>query len=56
MTLKRLAKDQLKKFQFNEKEIEHINSLIIKYPKGREQSAVLESLFLAQKKSGGWLP
>ena len=56
MTQKRLDKDQFKEFRFNEKEIDLINSFIIKYPKGRMQSAILESLFLAQKKSGGWLP
>ena len=53
MTQKRLDKDLFKEFRFNEKEINQINSFIIKYPKGRVQSAVLESLFLAQKKSGG---
>jgi NADH-quinone oxidoreductase subunit E len=56
MTQKRLTKDLFKEFRFNEKEIDLINSFIIKYPKGRMQSAILESLFLAQKKSGGWLP
>ena len=53
MTKKRLTKDLFKEFRFNEKEIDLINSFIIKYPKGRMQSAILESLFLAQKKSGG---
>ncbi|MEE3165368.1 MAG: NAD(P)H-dependent oxidoreductase subunit E [Pseudomonadota bacterium] len=56
MTQQRFSENNDKEFRFNEKEINEINLLINKYPIGREQSAVLECLFLAQKKSGGWLP
>ncbi len=43
------------KFAFNEKNLKKSKEIIAKYPKGREQSAVLSLLDLAQRQNGGWI-
>ena len=52
----RIASDQPKSFKFtadNEKEIKRI---IAKYPKGRQASAVMPLLDLAQRQHDNWIP
>jgi NADH-quinone oxidoreductase E subunit len=43
-------------FEFTPENIERAKAHIAKYPAGRQQSAVLPLLDLAQRQSGGWLP
>jgi NADH-quinone oxidoreductase E subunit len=43
-------------FAFNEANRERAQAIIAKYPPGRQASAVLPLLFLAQNQHGGWLP
>lgn len=43
-------------FAFTPENIERAAAHIAKYPPGRQQSAVLPLLDLAQRQSGGWLP
>jgi NADH-quinone oxidoreductase E subunit len=43
-------------FVFNAKNLEKAQKIIAKYPTGRQQSAVLPLLDLAQKQHDGWLP
>ena len=43
-------------FEFSEENKRLAESVIAKYPKGSQQSAVLPLLHLAQKQHGGWLP
>jgi NADH-quinone oxidoreductase subunit E len=43
-------------FEFTPENLEKANWHIAKYPPGRQQSAVLPLLDLAQRQSGGWLP
>ena len=43
-------------FAFTEENLERAKAHIAKYPPGRQQSAVLPLLDLAQRQSGGWLP
>ena len=43
-------------FAFNEENRSRAESIIAKYPTGREQSAVMPLLDLAQRQAGGWLP
>ncbi len=47
---------QPESFAFTAENIERAKAHIAKYPKGRQQSAVLPLLDLAQRQSGGWLP
>jgi NADH-quinone oxidoreductase E subunit len=43
-------------FEFTAENLERAKAHIAKYPAGRQQSAVLPLLDLAQRQSGGWLP
>ncbi len=43
-------------FAFGEENLAHARAIIAKYPPGRQASAVLPLLDLAQRQGGGWLP
>ena len=48
--------EQPKSFAFTDENLAAAQKLIAKYPAGRQQSAVMPLLDLAQRQSGGWLP
>ena len=56
MSLKRPAKDQPKTFEFNSSSLEAANTVISKYPKGKQQSAVMALLYIAQRQNNNWIP
>jgi NADH-quinone oxidoreductase subunit E len=56
MTVRRLADNQDIDFNFDDKDLIFLNSLLENYPNDKKQSAVVPSLFYAQQKAGGWLP
>ena len=56
MTVKRLDVNQPVSFSFSKEDIALINNTIQNYPESRKQSAVVPSLYIAQKRAGGWLP
>ena len=56
MSLKRPAKIQPEKFEFNSSSLEAANIIIAKYPKGKQQSAVMALLYIAQKQNNNWIP
>ncbi len=56
MSLKRPAKDQPDNFEFNSPSLEAANKIISKYPKGKQQSAVMALLYIAQKQNNNWIP
>ena len=56
MTVKRLDSNQPETFSFSKKDKELIEKILKNYPKDRKQSAVVPSLYIAQKRAGGWLP
>ena len=56
MTVKRLDINQPKSFEFSNEDLALINDTIQNYPENRKQSAVVPSLYIAQKRAGGWLP
>ena len=41
--------------QFNEKAMSRVNEIIARYPEGKQKSALLPVLHLAQEEFGGWL-
>jgi NADH-quinone oxidoreductase subunit E len=51
-----LSFEQPKKFEFSPENRERAKAHIAKYPSGRQASAVLPLLWIAQEQSGGWLP
>ena len=48
--------EQPEKFEFTAENIERAKAHIAKYPPGRQASAVLPLLWIAQEQHGGWLP
>ena len=56
MSLKRPAKEQPENFEFNSSSLEAAEIIISKYPKGKQQSAVMALLYIAQKQNNNWIP
>lgn len=48
-------KQEKEEFSFNKENLKAARKIIAKYPKGRQKSAMLPLLDLAQKQNGGWL-
>ena len=56
MSLKKISKDQPKDFRFSENSLKAANDILKNYPKGKEQSAVMALLYIAQKQNNNWIP
>ena len=56
MSLKKISKDQPDSFEFSEKNLEISKKIIDKYPKGKQSSAVMALLYLAQRQNQNWIP
>ena len=56
MSLKKISKDQPDKFEFNQKSLEAANKILSNYPKGKEKSAVMALLYIAQRQNNNWIP
>jgi NADH-quinone oxidoreductase E subunit len=48
--------EQPESFEFTSQNLERAKAHIAKYPSGRQASAVLPLLYIAQEQQGGWLP
>ena len=56
MSLKKISKDQPKSFEFNNKSLEAAKKIISNYPNGKQQSAVMALLYIAQRQNDNWIP
>ena len=56
MSLRRPAKDQPESFEFNSSSLEAAKVIVSKYPEGKQQSAVMALLYIAQKQNNNWIP
>ena len=56
MSARRLAIRQPKEFSLSASAKTEIANWVKKYPKGRQRSALIPALWIAQKDNGGWLP
>ena len=56
MTFKGPAKDQPENFKFTPSSLEAANTIIAKYPTGKQQSAVMALLYIVQKQNNNWIP
>ena len=56
MSLKRPYKEQPENFEFNSSSLEAAKVMVTKYPKGKQQSAVMALLYIAQKQNNNWIP
>ena len=55
MSIKKISKEQPEKFEFNSENINLANKIISNYPKGKQKSAVMAFLFIAQRQNDGWI-
>ena len=56
MSIKKIAKEQPNKFNFNNKNLEAAKKIISNYPEKKQQSAVMALLYLAQRQNNNWIP
>ena len=56
MSLRKPSKDQPKNFEFSSASLEAAKIIIAKYPKGKQQSAVMALLYITQKQNSNWIP
>jgi NADH-quinone oxidoreductase E subunit len=56
MSLRKPFKEQPEKFEFNASSLEAAKMIIKNYPKGKQQSAVMALLYIAQKQNDNWIP
>jgi NADH-quinone oxidoreductase E subunit len=56
MSVKKPSKEQPKNFEFSSASLEATKMIIAKYPKGRQQSAVMALLYIVQKQNSNWIP
>ena len=56
MSLKKPSKSQPENFEFNTSSLEAAKTIIAKYPEGKQQSAVMALLYIAQRQNDNWIP
>ena len=56
MSVKKISKEQPENFEFTSTNLETANKIIKKYPKGKQQSAIMALLYLVQSQNNNWIP
>ena len=56
MSIKKISKNQPETFQFNERSMEIAKKIVLNYPAGKQQSAVMALLYIAQRQNNNWIP
>ena len=56
MSLKKISKDQPNNFEFDQQSLEAAKKILSNYPKGKEKSAVMALLYIAQRQNNNWIP
>ena len=56
MSLKKISKEQPENFKFNSKNLITAEKAISNYPEGKQQSAVMALLYIAQRQNDNWIP
>ena len=56
MSIKKVSREQPDSFEFNEENLKIANDIIKNYPGGKQQSAVMSFLYLAQRQNNNWIP
>ena len=54
--MKKPAKEQPENFEFTPSSLEAAKEIVSNYPDGRQQSAVMALLYIAQKQNDNWIP
>ena len=55
MSIKKVSKEQPDSFEFSDKNMEAANKIISNYPNGKQQSAVMALLYIAQRQNDNWI-
>ncbi|NMN68116.1 NADH dehydrogenase subunit E [Candidatus Pelagibacter ubique] len=56
MSLRKPSKEQPESFKFNSSSLEAAKTIVAKYPKDKQQSAVMALLYIVQKQNNNWIP
>ncbi len=56
MSIKKISKDQPETFEFSDKSKVVAKKIISNYPDGKQQSAVMALLYIAQRQNNNWIP
>ncbi|MAL31831.1 MAG: NADH-quinone oxidoreductase subunit NuoE [Gammaproteobacteria bacterium] len=56
MSLRRPSKSQPENFEFNSSSLDAANKIVSMYPEGKQQSAVMALLYIAQRQNDNWIP
>ena len=56
MSIKKISKKQPDNFEFDSDNLKKANKIINNYPEGKQQSAVMSLLYLAQNQNENWIP
>ncbi len=56
MSLRRPAKNQPEIFECNSSSLDAANKIVSNYPEGKQQSAVMALLYIAQRQNDNWIP
>jgi len=56
MNIKKIFKEQPNTFEFSAENLLEAKKIIQNYPNGKQQSAVMSLLYLAQKQNNNWVP
>ena len=56
MSLRRPSTDQPENFEVNTSSLEAAKTIVSRYPEGKQQSAVMALLYIAQRQNNNWIP
>jgi len=56
MSLKKISKEQPDSFEFSSENVDVAKKIISNYPDGKQQSAVMALLYIAQRQNNNWIP
>jgi NADH-quinone oxidoreductase E subunit len=56
MSIKKISKNQPKSFEFDKQNLDLANKIITNYPIGKQKSAVMALLYIAQRQNNNWIP
>ena len=56
MSIKKIAKEQPDSFEFSSVNVDVAKKIISNYPEGKQQSAVMALLYIAQRQNNNWIP
>ena len=56
MSIKKVSKEQPDYFKFTDENLKAAEKAILNYPKGKQKSAVMALLYIAQRQNDNWIP